>query len=154
MSTQHCIRFIRSLSPLNLGNDNKLAAPRPKPRIVVADDHPAMLEEMSWFLAGEFEVVAAVANGAQAIQKVSDLKPDAVVLDIHMPKMDGIEAASKLMRLGSSAKVIFLTIETDPEYVQLATVMGVSYVVKSRLYHDLITAIKETLAGRLFVSSI
>jgi len=154
MSTQHYVPLRRSLSPVDLENNSKLTAPRPKPRVIVADDHHAMLEEMSRLLKGDFEVVAAVTNGALAVQNVADLKPDAVVLDIHMPGMDGIEAARNLMRLGSSAKIIFLTIEIDPEYVELATTMGVSYVVKTRLYHDLIIAIKEALAGRLFVSSL
>jgi DNA-binding NarL/FixJ family response regulator len=88
-----------------------------------------------------------------AVRRVSDLKPDAVVLDIHMPRMGGVEAAQELNRLGLSAKIIFFTIETDPEYVGLATAMGASYVIKTHI-HDLITAIKEALAGRPFVSAL
>jgi len=111
-----------------------------------------MLQEISRLLKREFEVVAAVENGALAVLHVTELKPDAVVLDIHMPKMGGMEAAQELMRLGSSAKIIFLTIETDPEYVGLATAMGASYVIKSHV-RDLIIAIEEAIAGRQFVSS-
>jgi two-component system, NarL family, response regulator DesR len=125
----------------------------PKPRIILADDYPAMLAEVSRLLEREFEIVAAVPDGALAIEAVTDLKPDAVVLDIHMPGMSGIEAAQHLRHLGSSAKIIFLTIERDPEYVRLATAMSASYVIKARMPRDLLTAIKESLAGRLFVSS-
>jgi two-component system response regulator DesR len=112
-----------------------------------------MLEEVSKLLEREFEIVAAVPDGALAVEAVTDLKPDAVLLDIHMPGMSGIEAAQQLRHLESSAKIIFLTIERDPEYVRLAAALSASYVVKSRMSRDLSIAIKEALAGHLFVSS-
>lgn len=112
-----------------------------------------MLEELTRLLKREFKIVAAVPDGALAVERVADLKPDAVLLDIHMPVMGGIEVAQQLRRSGSSVKIIFLTIETDSEYVRLATTLGASYVIKSRLRRDLLIAIKEALAGRLFVSS-
>jgi DNA-binding NarL/FixJ family response regulator len=124
-----------------------------KPRIVLADDYGPMLEEVSRLLEREFEIVAAVPDGALAVEAVTDLKPDAVLLDIHMPGMSGIEAAQQLRHLESSAKIIFLTIERDPEYVRLAAALSASYVFKSRMSRDLSIAIKEALAGRLFVSS-
>ena len=112
-----------------------------------------MLEEVSKLLESEFEIVAAVSNGALAVEAVTGLKPDAVLLDIHMPGTSGIEAAEQLRHMGTSAKIIFLTIETDPEYVRLASSLSASYVVKSRMPRDLVIAVKEALAGRLFVSS-
>ena len=112
-----------------------------------------MLEEVSKLLESEFEIVAAVSNGALAVEAVTGLKPDVVLLDIHMPGTSGIEAAEQLRHLGTSAKIIFLTIETDPEYVRLASSLSASYVVKSRMPRDLVIAVKEALAGRLFVSS-
>jgi len=124
-----------------------------KPRIILADDYPPMLEEVSKLLESEFEVVAAVSNGALAVTAVSNLKPDAALLDIHMPELGGIEAAQQLRDLGSSAKVIFLTIERDPEYVRIATALNAGYVVKSRMARDLSIAIREALAGRPFISS-
>jgi DNA-binding NarL/FixJ family response regulator len=144
---------LNRISASNRSDDIPLTTSRAKPRIVIADDHHQMLEEVSRLLKRKFEVVAAVENGVLAVLHVTDLKPDAVVLDIHMPKMGGIEAAKELIRLGSSAKIIFLTIETDPEYVGLATAMGASYVIKGHI-HDLTIAIEEALAGRPFVSSL
>ena len=140
------------ISVSDRSKDTPLTTSPAKPRIVIADDHNRMLEEVSRLLTRKFEVVAAVENGALAVLRVMDLKPDIVVLDIHMPMMGGIEAARELIRLGSSAKIIFLTIETDPEYVGVATAMGASYVIKAHI-HDLIIAIDEALAGRTFVSS-
>jgi DNA-binding NarL/FixJ family response regulator len=125
-----------------------------KPRLIVADDHTAILKELTRLLQHDFEVMAAVADGDLAVSSAEELKPDAVVLDIHMPRMGGIEAAQELRRLECSAKIVFLTIERDPEYVSLATATGASYVLKSRMHRDLLTAIKEALAGRTFVSRI
>src|SRR4029077_17396309 len=112
-----------------------------------------MLAEVSRRLRPEFEIVATVSNGAWAVKCVAEMQPDAVVLDIHMPELGGIEAARTLKRSGSAVKVVFLTIETDPEYIGIATAMGASYVVKSRIRRDLRVALKEALVGRVFVSS-
>ena len=144
---------LTQVSASNRSDDTPLTTSPAKPRIVIADDHNGILEAVSRLLKRKFDVVAAVENGALAVLHVTDLKPDAVVLDIHMPMMGGIEAARELIRLGSSAKIIFLTIETDPEYVGLATAMGASYVVKTHI-RDLVIAIDEALAGRTFVSPL
>jgi DNA-binding NarL/FixJ family response regulator len=125
-----------------------------KPRILLADDHSLMLQTMSRLLEPEFEIVGALPNGALAVERCAVLKPDAVVLDIRMPGMGGIEAAQELIRSASSAKIVFLSIEQDPEYVQIATSMNASYVSKERMYQDLIDAIKETLKGRSFISPL
>jgi two-component system response regulator DesR len=114
-------------------DDIGLSASSGKKRIVIADDHGPMLEEMSRLLRSEFEIVAAVSNGAWAVKTVVEMDPDAVVLDIHMPQLGGIEAAQELRRSGSTTKIVFLTIETDPEYIEMATAMGASYVIKSRI---------------------
>jgi len=124
------------------------------PRVVLADDYRPMLEEISRILEGQVEIVAAVSDGPSAMSAVADLKPDAAVLDIHMPGMSGIDVARRLKNAGSATKIIFLTIGRDPEYIELATAMGGSYVVKSLVGRDLLIAIKEALVGRLFVSSI
>ena len=67
--------------------------PLPKPTIVIADDYPAMLEKVSALLREDFDVVASVANGREAVDAVAKLKPDVVILDVAMPEMDGIHAA-------------------------------------------------------------
>jgi DNA-binding NarL/FixJ family response regulator len=141
--------WFQVLTDYNIG----MPASPTKPRIVIADDHGPMLTEVSRLLGPEFEIVAAVSNGALAVQSVAEMEPDAVVMDIHMPELGGIEAAQSLKRSGSAVKVVFLTIETDPEYIGMATAMGASYVVKSRIRKDLRVAVKEALAGRVFVSS-
>lgn len=81
-------------------------------RILLADDHNAILETVARLLAVDFDVVGAVEDGAQALQAVASLDPDVVLLDISMPIVSGIEAASRLKKSGSRTKVIFLTCST------------------------------------------
>ena len=123
-----------------------------KPTVVIADDHPEMLEAVSQSLREEFDIVSTVQDGTSALQVVTELKPAVVILDISMPKMGGIEVAQELKRLKLSSKIIFISIQNDPGYVQVLTSMGASYVLKRRIQTDLIPAIRETLHGRVFVS--
>jgi DNA-binding NarL/FixJ family response regulator len=123
-----------------------------KPTVVIADDHPEMLEAVSQSLREEFDIVSTVQDGASALQVVTELKPTVVILDIAMPKLGGIEVAQELKRLKLSSKIIFISIQNDPGYIQVLTAMGASYVLKMRIRTDLIPAIRETLHGRVFVS--
>ena len=124
----------------------------PMPKVIIADDHGGVLTVASMLLAGEFDVIATVADGAMAVKVVSQLKPDIVILDIGMPVTNGIQAAHQLKNLGLAPKVVFLTVQDDSDYVDAATAMGASYVLKPRMYSDLLTATREALAGRLFFS--
>jgi len=83
-------------------------------RILLADDHQPMLETVARVLAVDFDVVGAVANGKLAVEAVAALGPDIVVLDISMPVMGGLEAASLLKQSGSRARVIFLPYKRSP----------------------------------------
>jgi DNA-binding NarL/FixJ family response regulator len=122
-------------------------------RVLLADDHAAIMAQAVNRLAGMFEVVGSVGNGLDLLQAAARLKPDVVVLDITMPDMDGIEVARQLRKAGCRAKLVFLTVHNDPDYVQAALQAGgIAYVVKSRLASDLVKAIHEALAGRSFVS--
>jgi DNA-binding NarL/FixJ family response regulator len=122
-------------------------------RILLADDHEAILDTVARLLAVDFDVVGAVENGELAVQAVASLDPDVVVLDIAMPVMNGIEAASRLKNSGSRARVIFLTVQTQPDFVTAALSVGaLGYVVKPCLNNDLVPAIREALEGRIFVS--
>ena len=123
-----------------------------KPTVVIADDHPEMLEAVSQSLREEFDIVSTVQDGTSALQVVTELKPAVVILDISLPKMGGIEVAQELKRLKSSSKIILISIQNDPGYIQVLTAMDASYVRKMRIRTDLVPAIQETLNGRVFVS--
>jgi DNA-binding NarL/FixJ family response regulator len=81
------------------------------------------------------------------------LKPDVCIIDISMPYLNGIEAALKLRESGSEARIVFLTVNEDSDFVRAALRTGaLGYVVKSRMASDLCTAINGAISGKLFVS--
>lgn len=123
-------------------------------RILLADDHKEMRERVVSLLGREFEILAPVEDGRALLEAASKLKPDVCLLDISMPIVNGIEAATRLRERRATAKIIFLTIHEDPDFVQAALKTGASgYVVKRQMGSDLRTAVKEALAGRIFISS-
>jgi len=124
-----------------------------RPRVLVADDHRAMLDSLVRLLSGEFDVVATAGDGLSAVATATALEPDLLVLDIAMPGLNGIAAAARLKDSGSTAKVVFVTNLHDREFVEESMALGdVGFVVKDRLVADLLPAIRSVLAGRSFVS--
>jgi DNA-binding NarL/FixJ family response regulator len=122
-------------------------------RVLVADDHPAMLESLTRLLQANCEVIAAVRDGHGAVADAERLKPDVLVLDISMPGMTGIAAAAELEKRGSTAKIVFVTMHRDRETVRESLARGaVGFVVKDRLVSDLMLAIDAVLRGQSFVS--
>ncbi len=122
-------------------------------RVLLADDHEAMLERVARLLKTECDVVGTATDGQQALEAAQDLKPDVLVLDISMPVMNGIETAHRLKEAGAEARVVFLTVHDDPDYAREALEAGaLGYVIKQRIASDLVAAIKEAHAGRSFLS--
>lgn len=113
-----------------------------------------MLTEVRSLLQPRFNVLAAVENGLLAVDAVSKFRPEIAVLDIAMPGISGIQAAHEIRRQEPGTKIVFLTIQMDPEYIQAAQDLGAGYVLKSRMRSDLLLAIDEALAGRGFVSPL
>ena len=123
-------------------------------RILLADDHEGMRDRVVRMLEREFEVLETVSDGGAVLEAAARLKPDICLMDISMPVLNGIEAAAQLKESGSRAKIIFLTIHEDPDFLVAALRAGASgYVVKPRMASDLRAAIKEVLAGHTYISS-
>ncbi len=121
--------------------------------VLLADDHEDFLATAVRHLEPHFDVLKAVSNGEALLDQAAKLEPDLVVLDISMPVLSGIEAARRLKAAGSPARIVFLTMHADSDYVRAALETGaLGYVVKSRLATDLLPCIREALAGRPFVS--
>jgi DNA-binding NarL/FixJ family response regulator len=122
-------------------------------RILVADDHPAVLERMAEMLAAKYEVVGEARDGKSLLELAEQLHPDVLVIDISMPALSGIEAAQQLKQKGTKAIIVFLTVHDDPDFVRAALAAGATgYVTKSRMATDLLPAVEEALAGRRFIS--
>ena len=124
-------------------------------RILLADDHKEMRDRVVRVLEKEFEMLDAVADGQALLDAASELKPDLCLVDISMPIVNGFEVASRLKKAGSKAKIVFMSIHEDLDFVQAAYDAGASaYVIKRRMASDLSKAIRAVLAGRTFTSSM
>jgi DNA-binding NarL/FixJ family response regulator len=123
-------------------------------RVVVADDVALMLSMVTELLRRSCEVVGTASNGRTALEKTLELEPDVVVLDVSMPLMNGIEVARKLRKLGSKAKIVFLTSYEDSAIQESCLFAGgLGYVLKDFISTDLVPAMNQALAGRVFISS-
>jgi DNA-binding NarL/FixJ family response regulator len=143
------IRHHQSQNYLFLGNEVTLT----RTRLLLAEDHAAVRNVVVQLLEQEFEVVGTAGDGQALIEAAARMLPEVLVVDISMPVLNGIEAAHRLREKGSTPRVVFLTTYEDTDYVHAALATGaLGYVVKSRMDTDLCLAIKEALAGRLFVS--
>jgi len=124
-----------------------------KMRVLLADDHRGLLELIRVLLEPSFDVLGAVGDGESLIEAAGKLQPDVIVTDISMPKLNGIEAVNRLRESGSPAKVVFLTVHADPDFVQAALKTGaLAYVSKARISIDFLDAIRQAFEGRIFVS--
>lgn len=129
--------------------------PLRKMTVMIADDHALIAESVAGLLSSEYNVVAIAANGRQLLTEAARLSPDLIVLDISMPELNGIEAARQLQFTAPSAKVVFVTQHTAPQYLRTALRVGAQgYVAKQAAYHELRTALKEALAGRTYISPV
>ena len=127
--------------------------PVAKIRVVLADDHQALVASVRGILSEEYEVVGVVENGSQAVDAVLTLNPDVLVIDISMPVLDGLQAARQLQKANCRTKVVFLTMHEDHDFAAAAFSVGaVGYVTKARLSTDLVPAILEAMQGHTFVS--
>jgi DNA-binding NarL/FixJ family response regulator len=127
-------------------------ADQSRPRVLVADDYPQVLESVSGLLSTDFDVVATATHGLRAVDLALRLQPDIVVLDVAMPGLDGFQTAQALRQHGSRARVVFLTMHRTDEFVSAAmSAGGHGYVLKSRIYSDLASAIDHVFDGRRFV---
>jgi len=102
----------------------------------------------------DLQVIGEVSEGVEAVQKVEELKPDLVLLDIGLPTLNGIEASRQMSKLAPESKVIFLTQENDSDVVQAALSNGAKgYVLKCDAESELVQAIEAVLRGGYFLSS-
>jgi DNA-binding NarL/FixJ family response regulator len=124
-----------------------------RPTVLLAEDHRGIREKVSNLLCEDFEMVGAVADGAQALVEATRLQPDIVVMDITMPHLDGIRATQLIRRKGLSSRIVIISVDEDPDVIAKAFESGaIGYVIKSRLNSDLVFAVGEALAGRTFAS--
>jgi DNA-binding NarL/FixJ family response regulator len=120
--------------------------------VVLADDHPQTAHELERLLREDFEVLGVVGNGAALVSLVEILRPDAVVTDLVMPEMDGLEAARRLAVSCPGLPVIFVSCHDDAGIARRALSVGSAYVVKAAAGEDLLDAVHAALRGDAYVS--
>jgi DNA-binding NarL/FixJ family response regulator len=118
-------------------------------RVVIADDDPLILEHIAILLETEFDVVGRARNGIELLESVERLAPAAVVADLAMPELNGIQAAREITKTFGNVKVVILSGYSDEELVEAAFEAGASgYVVKLLVFTELIPAVQNVLAGK------
>jgi DNA-binding NarL/FixJ family response regulator len=125
-------------------------------RIVVADDYEDWRSQVRLLLRvrPEWQIDGEASDGLEAVQKAEELRPDLVVLDIGLPKLNGIEAARQIRQLSPSSKIIFLSQENSLDLVQEALSTGaLGYVYKAHARTELLPGVEAVLRGERFVSS-
>ncbi len=126
-----------------------------KPRIILADDHKMLTEAFEGLLADDYEIVDMVADGHALIESVARHQPDLIVVDVSMPLLNGLEAVRKINKSLPDVKIIFLTVNGDPELVTEAFRCGASgYVLKNSAASELINAIELVLRGHFYVTHL
>jgi two-component system response regulator DevR len=122
--------------------------------VVVADDNDSVLEHVVAMLEGDFHVVGTVRSAPSAINQIERLRPDVAILDVSLRDGNGIDVAKELRSRGYEGKIVFLSIDDDPEFVTAAfTAGGTAYVSKPRMGSDLALAIRNVLQDLSFISS-
>lgn len=120
-----------------------------RPRVLLADDHRMLREALTRLLEGECDVVGAVGDGEALLVAATQLQPDIIVLDIAMPRLNGLDAARHLRRTQPEAKLIFLTMSEDADVALEAFRIGASrYLLKNSAASELIAAIQDVFQVR------
>jgi DNA-binding NarL/FixJ family response regulator len=123
-----------------------------RPRVLLADDYPAIREATAGLLKPQFDVVGTATDGATLVSEALRLLPDVIVTDITMPVLSGIDAAHQLRESAPSAKIVFLTIHPEEQFMKACMAEGaLGYVLKSHMRAHLIPAIQAALVGRTYI---
>src|SRR5262245_27716531 len=126
-----------------------------RPTVLLADDHPQTAAMLRSLLEGPFEVIECVTDGEALVRAAARLSPDAIVSDIGMPRMDGIDAARRILAANGDARVVFVTVQSNVSVVERSLAEGVlGYVVKMVAGDELVAAVHAALRGQRHVSAI
>jgi DNA-binding NarL/FixJ family response regulator len=124
-------------------------------RILVVDDHPVVRQGLRALLGGhpEWEIIDEAEDGIEAVEKANRLKPDVIVLDVSMPRMDGLEACRRIRKTLPDSEVLIVTQHDSPQMMREALGAGArGFVVKSNVARDLPAAVEAASQHKPFVS--
>jgi DNA-binding NarL/FixJ family response regulator len=122
-------------------------------RVLLADDHSSVLEQVRELLCDEYDIVGTVPDGKALLRAAQELQPDLIISDISMPEMNGFEAVEKIRALGDAPKLIFLTVQSGAAYVKKARSLGAAgYILKAHTSEELPQAVAKVIAGEIYFS--
>ncbi len=122
-------------------------------RILIADDHTLVADLCRKLLEMEFHVVGSVSDGRALVQSAIDLRPDVIVVDIAMPILNGLDAGQQVKEILPGVKLVFLTMNPDPEVAAEAFRRGASgYLLKTSAADEMVLAVRKVLRGMSYIS--
>ncbi|MEU4323863.1 response regulator transcription factor [Nonomuraea dietziae] len=124
-------------------------------RLLIADDHPIVRDGIRGMFTGDprFEVLGEAGDGAQAVELARALEPDVILMDLRMPRMDGVAAIKELVRLGIAARVLVLTTyDTDSDVLPAIEAGATGYLLKDALREELMRAVEAAARGEAVLS--
>lgn len=126
-----------------------------RPRVILADDHTLVLEALKNLIEPEFEVVGTFPDGHSLVEAAPNLNPKVIVLDIGMPMMNGLTAGQKLKHSMPLVKLVYLTMNHDPDLAGEAFRLGASaFLLKNSAAAELLKALREVVRGGYYVTPL
>jgi DNA-binding NarL/FixJ family response regulator len=126
-----------------------------RPRVLIADDHALVLGAFEKLLEGECDIVGRAADGRALVAAAADLDPEVVVLDIAMPMLNGLEAGRRIKQQAPNVKLVYLTMNEDPDLAAEAFRSGASaYLLKRSAASELIAAVREVVRGGTYITPL
>ena len=120
-----------------------------RPRVLLAEDHPAMARAVCRVLALDCDVVGSVADGSEVLEAAQRLQPDVIVIDLNLPNVSGLEACRQITQVNPEAKVVVFTAMNDPDIKRRSFEVGASaFVFKGAGDEDLVSTIKRLCVDR------
>lgn len=126
-----------------------------RPRVLLADDHTMLLDAFRRLLEPQCEIVGTAGDGRALLELAATTRPEIIVLDVSMPRLNGLDACAQLRRKMPSVKFIFLTVNEDPDLAAEAIQLGASgYLLKSSAASELFTAIEHARADKPYITPL
>lgn len=124
-------------------------------RVLIADDHNLVRKGIRSLLEadGAIEVVYEASDGYEAVEKVQELRPDVAILDLSMPRLDGVQASEKILGLGLNTQIVILSMHSDPTIVHQLLKKGIrGYLKKDALTEELVLAVNSAVQRKTYLS--